>query len=171
MTSFDGSYPGPFRSLSSPEQSVGHIHLIGEEWVEHGYKTTPIFDEVEPCAICDAPDQTCTHFNTVPFEGSNIDMSPRFTPSDLPEPADSYQPGSFAESDPYDVPGGSQASQPEKRDSLPTTPDDFELVVDPDDADYGLLTGVKPTAGNTGTAPVPSYEVDEDGDFIVVPQE
>lgn len=172
MTSSNGSYSGPRRSPAlqpgEPEQSAGHVRLIGEEWIEHGYRASPIFDEVEPCAICDAPNQTCTHFTSMSYEGNSMS---RLTPSSLPEPDNDYIPGSFVESDSYDDPKGSQAFQPEKREELPTQEDDFELKVDPDDSDYGLLTGVKPNPDNVGSAPIDSYLVDEDGDYVVVPQE
>lgn len=46
MAAFDGSYPGP-------------LHLVGQEWVEHGYRVSPIFENPEPCIICGAPQSTC----------------------------------------------------------------------------------------------------------------
>lgn len=52
MTATDGSYSGPSHETGT--------RLIGEEWIEHGYKINPIFEEVEPCPICDAPNQTCS---------------------------------------------------------------------------------------------------------------
>lgn len=37
------------------------MHLIGQEWVEHGYPVSKTFEQVDPCIICGAPENTCTH--------------------------------------------------------------------------------------------------------------
>lgn len=154
-----GSQPGP-------QQSVGHIHLIGEEWIEHGYKATPIFDEVEPCAICDAPNQTCTHFTTT-YEGVPV---ARFEDSALPAPrSGAWQPGSFSDSDRYDVPQGSQASQPSRETPVaPTVDYGLSITEDPDNPGFGLIDA--PHA-STETAAVESFTFNEDGEYVAIRQD
>lgn len=44
----DDPFPGPDR-------------LIGQSWIDHGYRVSPSFDEVEPCPICGAANQVCTN--------------------------------------------------------------------------------------------------------------
>lgn len=164
MTYANGSYPGP-------QQSVGELRIIGQEWVDHGYKITPIFEEIEPCAICDAPDQNCTHFTVYdPYAQEGGSDVSRFTPSDLPEPAEQgYLPGQFAESDPYDIPQGSQSTQPERRPNATAKPNPFEVVTDPDDPDYGIITSGAVPDGDPATASAPSFTFNEDGDYVAIP--
>lgn len=35
--------------------------MIGQSWVDHGYRPTPTFDSVEDCPVCGAPQTTCTN--------------------------------------------------------------------------------------------------------------
>lgn len=44
------------------------MHLIGQEWVEHGYPVSKTFETVEPCIIDGAPQNTCTHSGHNPNE-------------------------------------------------------------------------------------------------------
>lgn len=44
----DDPHPGPSR-------------LIGEEWIAHGYQTTPDMLTPDPCPICGSPNGTCTN--------------------------------------------------------------------------------------------------------------
>lgn len=53
MAANEGSYPDP-------------LYLIGEEWIEHGYRVSPIFDQFEPCIVCGAPNSTCTEHDAYP---------------------------------------------------------------------------------------------------------
>lgn len=61
MTEQSGSYPDPFGIIGEEP-----LRLIGQEWVDHGYPITPIFEEVEPCPICDMPNQVCTEEHAYP---------------------------------------------------------------------------------------------------------
>ena len=45
---------GTFDSMSGPSR------LIGEEWVEHGYRTSPTTLVPDECPICGSPNNTCT---------------------------------------------------------------------------------------------------------------
>lgn len=36
------------------------MHLIGQEWIEHGYQTFGYQDDVDPCVIDGTPNNTCT---------------------------------------------------------------------------------------------------------------
>lgn len=40
--------------------SSGPDRLIGQEWIEHGYQTSPLSLEAEDCPICGARNTTCT---------------------------------------------------------------------------------------------------------------
>lgn len=49
-----------------PFETPNVDRLIGEEWIADGYKATPIFEQVEPCIICGAQNNTCTEHDGYP---------------------------------------------------------------------------------------------------------
>lgn len=98
----------------------------------------------------------------------------RLDPSSLPEPTDEtgYVAGSFVESDRYDVPQGSQSSQPSRdySEAEAAPPAGVTLYQDVDDPAFAILTGTQPLPGQTSVAPISHNEFEHDDDFVVVPQ-
>jgi hypothetical protein len=99
-------------------------------------------------------------------------MMGRLEPSELPEPSSDsgYTPGQFVRSDKYDRPEGSQSSQP-SRDYNEAEPSEskFRMYQDPDDPEFALIEGVRPNYDLS--ASVPANQVDDDDDYVIVPQD
>lgn len=66
MTESSGSYPDPLHIFG--ELPLHQTELIGAEWIDHGFRVSPILGGADPCPICDAPNQVCTAHNTIAFQ-------------------------------------------------------------------------------------------------------
>lgn len=96
----------------------------------------------------------------------------RLEPSDLPEPSseNGYTPGQFVRSDKYDRPEGSQSSQPSRDYSeAEQSESTFRMYQDPDDPEFALIEGVR--LNYDQSASIPASQVDDEDDFVIVPQD
>ena len=169
MTAGNGSYSGPFASHDEDR-------IIGTEWIEHGYKFIPIVEEVDPCIIDGAPQNTCTDSSHEHTTDGGSTPVPGY---DIPETGShskggGYVPGSFVDSDRYDIPEGSQRMQPGAPDEsdAPTVEPNIYAYQDPNDPGYAIVGGTDLEVLPPGTyAGLPSTEFDtsDGGDYMVVP--
>jgi hypothetical protein len=154
---------------ASSGSDSGPLHLIGQEWVEHGYPLTPDFAEAWPCIIDGVPFNACVgHDDSTGglAMGVQFDVPP---PNSTPDPRP-YNPGEFMTSDRYDVPEGSQSDQPDTPPSFTTLDQSVQVYQNPLDPNTATVEGSESVPPGTTTGlPQTQFSV-EDGAFLVIPQ-